>query len=108
MPVGQDMVLRGISDDRLSNRKRLLLTLDQRKRDIDASNMVDAMDAKQRQALEILTSNKLTKALDLSKEDPKVLERYGKGDPKRQMIAASFKPDTLCRPWVDTKSQPRS
>ncbi len=80
--VGQDMILRGISDDRLSNRKRLLLSLDQLKRDVDASNMVEAMDSKQRQALEILTSNKLTEALDLSKENPKVLERYGKGDPK--------------------------
>ena len=76
------MILRGISDDRLSNRKRLLLSLDQLKRDVDASNMVEAMDSKQRQALEILTSNKLTEALDLSKENPKVLERYGKGDPK--------------------------
>lgn len=80
-PVGQDMSLRGISDDRLSNRKRLLSTFDQLKRDIDASN-IDAMDAKHRQALEILTSNKLTEALDLSNEDPKILERYGKGDPK--------------------------
>ena len=32
--------------------------------------------------MEILTASKLTDALDLSKEDPKVLERYGKGDPK--------------------------
>lgn len=81
-PVGQDMVLKGITSDRLSHRKQLLQSLDQIKRDIDAHGMLDGMDAQQQQALEILTSSKLTKALDLSNEDPKVLDRYGKGDPK--------------------------
>src|SRR6185295_18375195 len=34
-----------------------------------------------RQAFDILTSSKLKDAIDLSKEDPKTLERYGVDDP---------------------------
>jgi uncharacterized protein (DUF1501 family) len=36
------------------------------------------------QAFGILTSSKLVAALDLKNEDPKVVERYGKGDPKNR------------------------
>ena len=42
---------------------------------------MDGMDAFNQQALGILTSSKLVDALDLSKEDPKVLARYGVDDP---------------------------
>ena len=35
-----------------------------------------------RQAIEILNSSKLAEALDLSKEDPRILERYGPNDPQ--------------------------
>ena len=31
--------------------------------------------------LDVLTSSKLIDALDLSKEDPKIVERYGDGKP---------------------------
>jgi uncharacterized protein (DUF1501 family) len=40
------------------------------------------MDAFTKQAMGVLTSSKLAEALDLSREDPRVLERYGSGDPK--------------------------
>ncbi len=51
------------------------------KRDIDATRNMVAMDAFTEQAMGLLTSSKLAEALDLSKEDPKVVERYGMGDP---------------------------
>jgi uncharacterized protein (DUF1501 family) len=40
------------------------------------------MDAFTEQAMGILTSSRLAAALDLSKEDPKTIERYGTGDEK--------------------------
>ena len=77
-----DMVLNGITVDRLSDRRTLLSSIDQFRRDVDASGMMAGMDAFQQQAFGLLTSSHLLQALDVSKEDPKVRERYGKGDSK--------------------------
>ena len=41
-----------------------------------------ALDAFTQQALGVLTSSKLADALDVSREDPAIRERYGKGDAK--------------------------
>ncbi len=41
---------------------------------------MEGLDAFSEQAMGILTSSRLGDALDLSKEDPKLVERYGKGD----------------------------
>jgi uncharacterized protein (DUF1501 family) len=41
---------------------------------------MEGLDAFSQQAIGILTSSRLGDALDLSKEDPKLVERYGKGD----------------------------
>lgn len=81
-PARENMKLQDITLDRLEDRKRLLTSLDRFRRESDASGMMRGMDDLSEQALSILTSSKLADALDLSKEDPKVRERYGKGDPK--------------------------
>ena len=81
-PAREDMKLQGITLDRLEDRKSLLSSLDRFRRDSDASGMMSGMDDLSEQALSILTSSKLAEALDLSREDPKVRERYGKGDTK--------------------------
>ncbi len=41
------------------------------------------MDGFEQQAMGLLTSSKLSHALNLENEDPKIREKYGKGDPKR-------------------------
>jgi hypothetical protein len=79
-----DMVLNGVSLDRLGDRKRLLASFDQFRRDLDASGMMDGIDAFNEQAFGILTSSKLLEALDVSKEDAKIRDRYGKGDPRNR------------------------
>ncbi len=76
-----DMVLNGVSLERLQDRERLLNAFDRLRRDIDATGMVGGLDAFQQQALGVLTSSRLIEALNLSGEDAKTLERYGKGDP---------------------------
>ena len=79
-----DMVLNGVTLDRLADRKRLLSCFDQFRRDVDASGMMEGLDAFNEQAFGILTSSKLLEALDIEKEDNKVREHYGKGDPKNR------------------------
>jgi hypothetical protein len=74
-----DLTLSGVTLERLEDRKRLLASLDGFRRDVDAQGMMDGLDAYTEQAFGMLTSSRLAKALDLSKEDPKVVERYGKG-----------------------------
>ena len=45
---------------------------------------MEGLDAFNEQAFGVLTSSKLLEALDLQKEDKRVVERYGKGDPKNR------------------------
>jgi hypothetical protein len=78
----QDMVLNGVSLDRLTDRRQLLSGFDRFRREVDASGMMNGIDAFNDQAFGLLTSSKLLGALDLKNEDPRVVERYGKGDPK--------------------------
>jgi len=80
----EDMTLNGVTLDRLGDRQKLLASFDQFRRDIDASGMMEGVDAFNQQAFGILTSSKLLEALDIEKEDPKVRARYGKGDSKNR------------------------
>ncbi len=81
-PGRDDMRLSGITYDQLGNRRALLTSLDRFRRACDASGKMEGMDSFTEQAMGILTSSRLADALDLSKEDPKVVERYGTGDEK--------------------------
>jgi hypothetical protein len=75
-----DMSLNGITLDRLSDRKSLLSSFDTLRRDLDATGLMGGVDVFNEQALNVLTSPKLIHALDLSREDPRIVERYGKGE----------------------------
>ena len=75
-----DLTLNGITLDRLADRRALLEGFDHFRRDVDASGLIEGLDAFNQQAFGVLTSSKLMAALDVSREDPKVRERYGKGD----------------------------
>lgn len=76
-----DMKLNGITPDKLDDRRQLLRSIDKLKRDADANGSLRGMDAFEAKAFDVLTSSRLLDALDLSKEDPKVRERYGDGKP---------------------------
>jgi len=84
-PGRSDLTLQGITYDRLQDRTRLLTSMDRLRRDIDSSGTIDGMDAFTKQAMGVLTSSKLAEALDLSKEDPRVAERYGHGDESKHI-----------------------
>ena len=83
-----DLTLNGISVERLEDRKQLLASLDQFRRDADGQKMMEGFDAYTNQAFGMLTSSRLARALDLTKEDPAVRERYGTGTTQHQGDAA--------------------
>ncbi len=83
-PSGPDlanMVLNAANKDHLPDRKRLLASFDDLKREIDAGGVLRGADAHTERAMNVLTSSRLVEALDLSRESPKVRERYGDGKP---------------------------
>lgn len=77
-----DMTPNGVTVERMDDRKSLLNGFDRLRRDVDRNGMMEGLDTFNRQAFGILTSSRLAQALDLSREDPKVVERYGKGTEK--------------------------
>jgi hypothetical protein len=66
----------GISVGRLDRRLQLLQNLDRTRRDLERGGAMEAMDRFHRQAFRILTSGKFAEAMDLEKEDSKVLASY--------------------------------
>lgn len=86
-PTKDDMILNGITPERLADRSALLKSIDLFKREADTTGMMNGLDAFTEQAMGVLTSSRLADALDLTKEDPKVVARYGTGDPTKFMDA---------------------
>jgi uncharacterized protein (DUF1501 family) len=84
----QSMTLKGMSLERLMDREKLRTSVDQMRRDADATGQMSGLDNYNQQALEILSDSGLTDALDISKEDPKVADRYGVNDPAYQRDGA--------------------
>ena len=82
-PARADMVLQGIKQDRLTDRRALRSALDRLRRDVETAGSIQGVDTIQRQAIDILTSSRLASAFDLSQEPPQVRARYGKGHPEK-------------------------
>lgn len=78
----ENLTLKGISLDRLDDRKGLLRSFDALREDVDANGSIEGMDAFTRSAFDVLTSSKLVDALDVTKEDPRLRAKYGYGDMK--------------------------
>jgi uncharacterized protein (DUF1501 family) len=70
--------LSGILKDRLDDRVRLLKSFDDMQRNIDRTGSLAAMDKFNEKALSLLTSDRAKQAFDISQEDPKTREKYGR------------------------------
>jgi len=81
----QNMQL-SIDGTRFEDRRNLLGGLDSLRRDVDHTGLLSGMDAFEEQAYGLLLGDSY-KAFDLKEEDPKLVERYGKGL-GRQMLTA--------------------
>ena len=67
-----------IQIDRLNNRRSLLNKLDNYRREIDLTGLMEGLDKFEKQAFSTILGNS-TKAFDLKLEDPKIRESYGSG-----------------------------
>jgi hypothetical protein len=67
----------GLTVERLGERRRLLGSFDQLRRDVDASGQMNALDRFNQKAWDILTSPAARDAFDLDREPLAVRERYG-------------------------------
>jgi Protein of unknown function (DUF1501) len=112
----------GVTLDRIGDRRALLASFDQVRRDVDSTGQMDAADRFDRQAWTILTSNAARDAFDLDREPAPIRERYGFGtsyDPKaadrcgcpawsqrillaRRLVEAGVRLVTVDLRWWDT------
>ena len=67
----------GLAADRIGSRRSLLGSLDTIRRDMDSSGSLEAMDAYQQQAWEIVTGPRVREAFDLDSEPQSIRNRYG-------------------------------
>jgi uncharacterized protein (DUF1501 family) len=74
--------------DRLRDKIGLRTSLDRFRRAADSSGVMDAMDRFESQALGLLTSREAAEAFDLSREDPRVRDRYGRHQWGQQCLMA--------------------
>ena len=74
---------------RVGDRASLLTQLDRIRREADRSGMMSAMDRFNQQAANILLSGRFADAMDLSKEDPKVIERYTSSTPRVERFSTA-------------------
>jgi hypothetical protein len=68
----------GLTVDKLEDRRGLLSRFDALRRAIDQSGTADALDRFQREAFELVTGPAARRAFDLSTEDPRLRDRYGR------------------------------
>jgi hypothetical protein len=78
---GGALSLQGVSLDRLQHRRKLLSAFDGLNRRADQGGTLAGVDAFYDQAFRLVISSKVRDALDISREDPRVVARYGRGTP---------------------------
>ncbi|MEE3052956.1 MAG: DUF1501 domain-containing protein [Planctomycetota bacterium] len=71
----EDMKLR-LDRGRNDTRRQLLSQLDRLNRKVDSGGQLDGLDKLQGQAYELILGGGVSRALDLSREDPRTLKRY--------------------------------
>lgn len=68
----------GIEVPRVETRRNLLTSLDGLKRDLDRSGQMNDLDQHQQKAMSMILGEQAREAFDISKEDPALVEKYGK------------------------------
>jgi Protein of unknown function (DUF1501) len=72
--------------EKLDDRRSLLMSFDTIRRDIDHSGVMNGMDEFERQAFDLITG-KASEAFDITKEDPRLRDRYGSGVGEQMLLA---------------------
>lgn len=68
----------GLAMRSVEARRSLLQTFDTFRRDVDQSGAMEGLDTFKRQALEMVAGDRMRGAFDLSAEDPRLRDRYGR------------------------------
>ena len=68
----------GLTLGQLEDRRRLLSSFDTLRRDLDRSGSLATLDQFQREAYELISGPAARQAFDLSQEDPRLRDRYGR------------------------------
>lgn len=92
----ENMMLNGITLEKLQDRTTLMKSLDRFQREADHKGQMGSLDVYTEQAMGILTTSRLIDALDLSKEDPRIVARYGESSEKFQRDGAPPMVENLC------------
>ncbi len=87
-----DMTLQGVTLQRLSDRRRMLQSVDSFRRLAQRDDVIQGSDSITQQAFDILTSSKFVEALDVSKEDEATRKLYGKGWKDGKVVAGDAVP----------------
>lgn len=94
VPSGQglaDLSLpQGVTLERLADRKRLLAQFDGLRRQVDSSSEFAAADAFTQQGLQMVTSDAVRKAFDISSEPDSVLARYGDKNARFRYLSVRY------------------
>ena len=69
----------GIDLSQFQERRRLRQTFDRLRHDLDTRGSMQGLDDFERQAAQILLGQRAADAFDLSREDPRTIDRYGPG-----------------------------
>jgi hypothetical protein len=64
--------------DRLNDRRSLLQQIDDKSKKLESDGTISGYDRAQQRAFGLLTASKMKACFDLSKEDPRLLDRYGR------------------------------
>ena len=83
-PSGPDMAnmkKNVINQSQLADRQKLLKGFDGLRKEMASDSTLSTMDAHTERAMNVLLSSKVLDAMDVSKEDPKIRDRYGDGKP---------------------------
>jgi hypothetical protein len=98
----------GVDTHRVEDRKTLLASFDNVRRELDSSSTMSGLDSFQTRAFDMVASGTVRKALDLSREDPKTRDRY-KGVEQfltaRRLVEAGVGCVTLSYGGWDTHSE---
>lgn len=78
------IVLRGADLERLHDRRSLLASFNSVRRDLEQFSDVAGMEECAGRAFELLTSTRVAEALDISREQPRVRERYANSGQKQR------------------------
>lgn len=96
----------GVDMGRLEKRRSLLSTFDTLRRDLDTSGAIAGMDEFTQRAFDMISSGSVREAFNVTKEDPRTLESYGKEGQRflqaRRLVEAGVKVVTLSIGGWDT------